>query len=217
MLRAPEILVLFRALCGPAIVVLACYGFPGWLLAAVVIAAFVSDVFDGVIARRCGTVTAGLRYADTVIDTVFYVAAGFAAWTAVPGVFSRGEYPLIALVTVHVSRTTFEMTKYGRVAAYHMWSSKAVGVLLALSLAWTFAAGHQTWLLTTTLWLIVANELEGFFASVILTAWTADVPSAVQAMRIARCSLTSAAKSSTSSPAPSSGPRPPFRAARHVP
>jgi CDP-diacylglycerol--glycerol-3-phosphate 3-phosphatidyltransferase len=211
MLRAPELLVLFRALCALAIVVLACYGCPGWLLAAVVIAAFVSDVFDGVVARRAGTVTSGLRYADTVIDTIFFVAAGFAVWTAVPGVFADGEYALIAIVIVHVSRTTFEMTKYGRVAAYHMWSSKALGVLLASALAWTFAVAHPTWLLTATLWLIVANELEGFAASAILPAWMNDVPTLWHAATI------SAARSSISSPAPSSGPRPPFRAARRVP
>ena len=190
MLRAPEVLVLFRALCAPAIVALACYDFPGWLLAAVVIAAFVSDVFDGVIARRAGSATSGLRFADTVIDTIFYVAAGFSVWTAVPGVFADAEFALIALITVHVSRTTFEMAKYGRVAAYHMWSSKALGVLLALGLAWTFAADHPTRLLTATLWLIVLNELEGFLGSVILPTWTADVPSAVHAYRMARVNYT---------------------------
>src|ERR1043166_8959669 len=176
MLRPPELLVLFRALCAPAIVVLACYGYPGWLLAAVVLAAFVSDVFDGVVARRAGMATYGLRFADTVVDTIFYVAAGFSVWTAVPGVFADGEYALIAIVVVHVSRTTFEMTKYGRVAAYHMWSSKAIGVVLAFALARTFAVEHQTWLLTATLWLIVLNELEGFAASAILPAWINDVP-----------------------------------------
>jgi phosphatidylglycerophosphate synthase len=181
MLRPPELLVLFRVLCAPAIVVLACYGYPGWLLAAVVLAAFVSDVFDGVVARHAGMVTSGLRFADTVVDTIFYVAAGFSVWTAVPGVFADGEYALIAIVVVHVSRTTFEMTKYGRIAAYHMWSSKALGVLLALGLAWTFAADHPTWLLTATLWLIVLNELEGFLTSVMLPTWTADVPTAVHA------------------------------------
>ncbi len=182
MLRAPELLVLFRALCAPAIVVLACYAYPGWLLAAIVVAAFVSDVFDGVIARRTATVTSGLRFADTVIDTIFYVAAGFSVWTAVPGVFVAGQYALVAVVVVHVSRTTFEITKYGRVAAYHMWSSKALGVLLAFALAWTFAVARPTSLLTVTLWLIVANELEGFIASVILPVWTADVPTALHAV-----------------------------------
>jgi CDP-diacylglycerol--glycerol-3-phosphate 3-phosphatidyltransferase len=128
-------------------------------------------------------VTSGLRYADTVIDTIFFVAAGFAVWTAVPGVFADGEYALIAIVIVHVSRTTFEMTKYGRVAAYHMWSSKALGVLLASALAWTFAVAHPTWLLTATLWLIVANELEGFAASAILPACRSDVPSLLHTLR----------------------------------
>jgi phosphatidylglycerophosphate synthase len=52
MMFAPQILIAFRAACAPLIFVLACFGFPGPLLAGVLVAAFLSDVIDGVIARR---------------------------------------------------------------------------------------------------------------------------------------------------------------------
>ena len=77
-LSTPELLIAFRGVCAPAIFVLACFHFPGAVLAAVLVVAFLSDIFDGVIARRQGTATAELRSADTIVDTVFFVSAAIA-------------------------------------------------------------------------------------------------------------------------------------------
>jgi phosphatidylglycerophosphate synthase len=182
---ALQILMAFRAACAPVIFVLACFGFPGPLLAAVLAAGFLSDVVDGRLARRMGMVTPSLRYADTLVDTVFYIAAAAALAVAVPDAFAGAGVLLVALITIHVSRATFEVTKYGRVASYHMWSAKALGVLLAAAFGYGFATGHPNLILTAALWLGIVNEVEGFAASVILPDWRADVPSIVHALRAA--------------------------------
>lgn len=186
MLSAPEALIAFRVACAPAIFVLACFGFPGPLLAGILAGAFVSDVFDGVIARRLGLVTPALRHADTLADTFFYIAAAIALRVAVPGVFAGAGLPVVLLIAVHVSRTTFELAKYGRIASYHMWSSKLLGVLMVTAMTIVFVTGRPNVLVAVTLWVAIANELEGFVASVILPVWTADVPSAVTAWRMTR-------------------------------
>jgi phosphatidylglycerophosphate synthase len=182
-LSPPQILIAFRAACAPAIFVLACFGFPGPLLAAVLGAAFLSDVLDGVIARRSGIATSALRFADTLVDTAFYVAAGAALKVAVPDAFDGFEIPLIALVIVHVSRATFELTKYGRPSSYHMWSSKMLGLLLLVAFGVSFLTAQRAALLGPTLWFGVANEIEGFVISAILPAWRADVASILHAVR----------------------------------
>ena len=180
-LSPPELLIAFRAACAPLIFVLACFGFPGPLLAAVLGAAFLSDVFDGVIARRLGIATAGIRRADTLVDTFFYVAAGAALKVAVPAAFDNAELPLVLLMIVHVSRGTFELSKYGRLSSYHMWSSKMLGVLLVVALAQAFMTGQPSALLSLALWFGVANEIEGFAISTLLPSWRADVPSILHA------------------------------------
>ena len=180
---AAQLLILFRAACAPAIFVLACFGYPGPVLAGILVAAFLSDVLDGMIARRMGTATPGLRYADTIVDTVFYVAAAAALAAAVPGAFDAAGLALFALVAIHVSRGTFELTKYGRVASYHMWSSKALSLLLVVALTCGFMTGRTNLLLTCAVWLGIANELEGFLASAVLPHWQPDVPSLVHALQ----------------------------------
>ncbi|HVD91284.1 MAG TPA: CDP-alcohol phosphatidyltransferase family protein [Vicinamibacterales bacterium] len=182
MISAPQLLILFRAVCAPAIFVLACFGWPGSILAGVLVAGFLSDVFDGMIARRMGTATASLRYADTLVDTAFYTAAAAALAIAVPGAFEASWLPLVALVTIHVSRATFELTKYGRIASYHMWSSKAFGLLLVVALTYGFITGPNP-LVAWAVWWGILNELEGFATSAILPAWVPDVPSVLHAYR----------------------------------
>jgi CDP-diacylglycerol--glycerol-3-phosphate 3-phosphatidyltransferase len=178
----PQALIAFRAACAPAMFVLACFGFGGRVLAAILAAAVLSDLLDGIVARRLGMATAAIRYADTVADTIFYVGAGAALEAAVPGAFGAAEAALVTLVVVHVSRATFELTKYGRIAAYHMWSSKLLGVLLAAALGEGFLTGRPGALLTIALWVGVANVIEGFAASAILPSWRVDVPSIVHAI-----------------------------------
>jgi CDP-diacylglycerol--glycerol-3-phosphate 3-phosphatidyltransferase len=185
-LSPPEVLIAFRAFSAPAIFALACFGFPRPLLAGVLLAAFLSDVFDGIVARRLGLATAALRHADTLVDTVFYVSAAVAMRIAVPDVFDGCALPLSLLVAVHVSRATFELVKFGRLASYHMWSSKALGALIVVTMTAAFATGRPSALVVVALWMGVANELEGFAASAVLPAWTADVPSLAHAVARSR-------------------------------
>jgi len=182
-ISSPQILIAFRAACAPVIFVLACFDFPGSVLAGVLVAAFLSDVFDGVLARRQGTATPALRLADTIVDTIFYVATAIALKIGVPGAYAGLWLPLVLLIVVHVSRSTFELTKYGCIAPYHMWSSRFLGVLLVAAFGHAFMTGRPTPLLVLAMWVGIANEIEGFAASAILPAWRTDVPSVVHAFR----------------------------------
>jgi phosphatidylglycerophosphate synthase len=45
-------------------------GGPGWLAVVALAVGLVSDIFDGVLARRWGTVTPKLRRYDSNVDTI---------------------------------------------------------------------------------------------------------------------------------------------------
>jgi hypothetical protein len=114
---------------------------------------------------------------------VFYSFTGLALWALVPGALGGLWIPAVLFIVVLVSRTTFELTKYGRVAAYPLWSSKLVGSLGVTALAVTFATGRSTPLLALAIWAGIGNELEGFVASAILPACRSDVPSLLHTLR----------------------------------
>ena len=74
------LLTLLRMALAPVVLWLAFHRPSGPAFAACLAAAFVSDVFDGVIARRLHVATPGLRRLDSAADSVFYLAATAAAW-----------------------------------------------------------------------------------------------------------------------------------------
>ncbi len=81
--KIPVLLTGLRALLAPVVVLLSIYAPNPEAFAVCLIAAFVSDIFDGIIARRLNVATPALRRLDSVADTFFYVACGYAAWASV--------------------------------------------------------------------------------------------------------------------------------------
>ena len=67
------------ALAPAALVALAHIDVAGLVLAAALLLGFLSDVLDGVVARRAGAVTPFLRRLDSSVDTVFYLGVAYAA------------------------------------------------------------------------------------------------------------------------------------------
>lgn len=177
-------LLVFRAIAGPALVVAAIAGAPGIVLAGILVLGFVSDVFDGVIARRLGIATEGLRSADSVIDTIFYISAVIALVIHAPGVIGANTTGIAIVIILEVARQVLERIKYGRMAAYHMWTAKAWGVALAIGFSEAFITGAPGPLFRIAIIVGIIADLEGFAGSLILSSWHHDVPSLWHAITI---------------------------------
>lgn len=77
--RLPLALVCLRFMLAPVVLLLAAYHPEPAAFAVCLAAAFLSDFLDGVIARRLGVATPGLRRLDSCADTAFCLAALAAA------------------------------------------------------------------------------------------------------------------------------------------
>ena len=194
MRRVPAFLVALRALAAPALLAAAARGAPGAALAALVTLALLSDVFDGVIARRLGVATPALRHADSVADAVFYLAALGALWMRARGAVTALAAPLAALLALEAVRLVLERAKYGRMAAYHMWSAKLWGLTLWLGVCEAFLASAPAGARTDTagpllrlaVYVGLATDLEGLAATLVLPRWECDVPTLWHARQRAR-------------------------------
>ena len=184
MKRAPIILVILRAICAPVLIIWERAGGSGFGLAAVVSLAFVSDVFDGVIARRVGVATDSLRAADTMTDTVFYISATVALFNRNPEVLRDVAIGLGALIALELTRLVVELARFGRMAAYHMWSAKAWGIMLWLGFGQAFLTAGPSTLLRFAVITGLLADLEGLIASLVLSTWHRDVPSVWHALKI---------------------------------
>jgi phosphatidylglycerophosphate synthase len=181
---APLALTALRALLAPVMVLLAVAWPNSSAFGTCLIAAFLSDVFDGVIARRLGIATANLRRLDSIADSLFYVGALVAAWYLHPQVLVAHRTALVVLVLLEISRYAFDLRKFGREASYHMWSSKLWGLALFAGFFSMLALGRSGWVVSAAIWLGIIADVEGLAISALLRQWRNDVPSIVHALRL---------------------------------
>jgi CDP-diacylglycerol--glycerol-3-phosphate 3-phosphatidyltransferase len=180
----PVSLTALRALLAPVVVVLALYHPSGAAFGACLVAAFLSDVFDGIIARRLGIATPNLRRLDSVADSIFYLAAVFAAWHLHPDAILDHAAALAVLATLELARYAYDLRKFGREASYHMWSSKLWGIFLFAGFFALLVLGLNGTAVALAIYVGIVADVEGLAISVILPRWQTDVPSFVHALRL---------------------------------
>ena len=181
---APLALTGLRAALAPVMVLLALAWPEPSAFAACLVAAFLSDVFDGVIARRLGVATPGLRRLDSIADSIFYVGALFAAWHLHPSAITGHAAALVALAGLEAARYAFDLRKFGKEASYHMWSSKLWGIALFTGFVALLVAGEERWFVPAAIWIGIVADLEGLAISLTLREWRNDVPTILHARRL---------------------------------
>lgn len=182
----PVLLTGLRLGLAPVVVLLTLYAPRPGAFAVCLIAAFVSDIFDGIIARRLNVATATIRRLDSAADTVFYAACVFAAWRLYPSALTQRLLPLIVLIALEAVRYILDFVRFRREASYHMWSSKLWGIGLFVGFVSLLVFGNPGAAVTLAVYLGIVADLEGICISLILPQWQSDVPSFVHALRVRR-------------------------------
>ncbi|MBD2462826.1 CDP-alcohol phosphatidyltransferase family protein [Oscillatoria sp. FACHB-1407] len=152
----------------------------GWFIAGYVIAVL-SDIFDGIIARRLKVSTAQLRQADGWADVCLYTCVAASAWLVYPEVVIAFRLPLIALLVAQVTLYAFCVVKYGKAPSYHTYTAKAWGLGLFVAAIALFGFGQGVWL-----WLAIGlglvNSIEEIIMTLVLPTWHHDVLSLKHAL-----------------------------------
>jgi phosphatidylglycerophosphate synthase len=183
LLHIPLALTALRALLAPVVVALALWWPAPWAFGACLVAAFLSDVFDGIVARRLGIATPGLRRLDSIADSIFYVGALFAAWHLHPAAIRDHAASLVVLGVLEAARYALDLRKFGKEASYHMWSSKLWGVALFAAFFALLVFGQERFFVAAAIWIGVAADVEGLAISWTLREWRTDVPTIIHAAR----------------------------------
>lgn len=182
--QVPLLLTLLRAALAPVMVFLALvYPAPAAFGVCLVVGA-VSDYFDGAIARRLKIVTPNLRRLDSVADSLFYLAALFAAWWLYPQAIAERLIPLGILIGLELLRYALDYAKFGREASYHMWSSKLWGLALFLGSFSLLALQDPGIWVSLAIYAGIVSDLEGLAVSAVLREWRTDVPTVFHALRM---------------------------------
>ncbi len=114
--KIPWLLAGARAVLGPAMVVGERAGWSGTTLAAMVITALLSDIFDGVLARRWRCDTAAVRLFDSMADIVFYLGCAAALWMRHPALVRALAVPIAAVVGLEALCLAIAFIKFSQTA-----------------------------------------------------------------------------------------------------
>jgi CDP-diacylglycerol--glycerol-3-phosphate 3-phosphatidyltransferase len=182
--NVPNLLSAFRIASVPVLLAFAWHGAVTLFLVGFALG-LVSDVLDGVVARRFDQVTAFGARLDQWGDFALWVSLPLAAWWLWPAILAReAAYVGIALGCMLLP-TVIAYAKYRAIPGYHTGSVKlgsiAMGVaaplLLLFDVAWPFriAALFQ-----------IVCAIDELGITLLLPACRNDVPSVWHAMRMRR-------------------------------
>ena len=182
----PYSLVGFRLLLAPLFIVGFLLSAPPWLYVGFLLTGIVSDIFDGVLARRWGTSTPALRRLDSNVDTVFYGLAGITVVMLHAAYLSAWRGGLMAMFAFMIAQNVVNGVRYGRQPAYHMWSGKLWSIVLVIALIGLFLNQPCAWVIDGLIALGIYNSIEGMVASLVLARPMTDIPTMFHAILLRR-------------------------------
>ena len=144
-----------------------------------------SDLFDGVVARRLKVVTASLRVMDSRADAWFFAWVAVACWIFEPDIVRSNAFPLLAELAIQLLSYGYDLLRYGRIATFHAYSAKLWGVSLYLAAAGVlaFRTGGLIW---ASFAFGLASAIDALAIKMILPEWKHDVLSCVHAWKMTR-------------------------------
>ena len=182
----PSCLVALRVMLGPVLFLMTMRGATGAWLILILAAALLSDVFDGVLARRIGVATERLRVADSWADFWFYAWTFAAAYWRAPEIFHSFRLPLLAVISLQLFSYTVDLIKYRRIASFHAYTAKAWGITLFVATVALLGFHRGGMFLWAAIGMGIVSNIDGLAIKIILPEWQRDVLSVFHALHLRR-------------------------------
>ncbi len=178
----PKALIFFRLALAP---IMLAYAFntkhTGWFLVVCLWLGLLSDIFDGIIARKLGIATNWLRKADAWVDLVFWIAAGICVWILNPTLISKYANYIILLFCLEPISDLINYYKFGRAGCAHNWLSKLWGIFLLITFSFLLLGMYAENLFTVSIILGVISQIDRIIISSLIPFAECDIPSCYQA------------------------------------
>ncbi len=170
----PNLITGARIACAPVLLWLALAG-QERVFGLVLIAALLSDIVDGLVARLCrATSTLGARL-DSLADALLFPVAAVGAWVFHAASLRPHAWLFVAVVTLALAEVVAALWRYGRLSSFHTYLSRASAYALGIFVGGLFVFGFVPWLMWVAVVLAVAASVEEFVLLWRLPRWRSDV------------------------------------------
>ena len=184
-------LILFRLFLGPCMIFLACkYGTEiGKSLTVLLVAGILSDVFDGVIARKLNLSTDLLRKWDSNVDLVFLLSILLCAFLLYPMAIEFELDKILPLIIMEFLMYVICFIRFKKSPANHAYSSKFFALIICIALCYLFVCG--TWGIWLTVLFVVGtlSYLDNFLILILLPTYRVDTKCFLLAWKIRKAKV----------------------------
>lgn len=186
MQKLPLALLYLRLAIGCVIIVfsilqLEYYSFIAVLLLSI---GLLTDIFDGIIARKYNVSSEKLRRLDSTIDQFFFIAFTVATYIQCPEFFKSNALKLLLLIGMESLTYAVSYIKFKKEIATHTIGAKLWTLVLFATLVQIIIQGESVILFNLCFWIGLATRIEIIGIIIALKKWTNDVPSFYHALQL---------------------------------
>lgn len=175
----PYLLILFRLLLAPVILFLGYqWGSESrFLILVLMYLGLLSDIFDGIIARKQGVSTEKMRRLDSQTDLVFWIAVAISCYLIYPQEILRKIIGIALLISMEAMCYAVSIIKFRKETCTHAFVSKMWGLTLLAAFTSLLGFEYGGWSLNVTIAVGLISHIDVLLIILLLPKWTHDIPS----------------------------------------
>ncbi|MBK1897766.1 CDP-alcohol phosphatidyltransferase family protein [Chryseobacterium paridis] len=145
-----------------------------------------TDIFDGIVARKTGVSSEKLRRLDSQTDLIFWLSLGFSSYILNPELIKNEWTGILLIFIMEALCYIISIWKFGKETCTHAFLAKMWG--LSLLIAFTYLIGFQEigWAFYLAIGLGLISHIDVILIILLLPKWEYDVPSSYHAWKIRR-------------------------------
>lgn len=182
-MHLPLALIIFRLSLAPIILGLAYYvGESAKLLILVLMyLGLISDILDGIIARKMQVSSTRLRRMDSQTDMVFWLSIGFATWILYPQLIHEHAGAIWMILGMEAMVYAISIYKFKKETCTHAFLSKLWGITLLIAFTSLIGFNHAGIPFLAAIFMGLISHVDRILITLLLPVWTHDIPSAYHA------------------------------------
>jgi phosphatidylglycerophosphate synthase len=175
-----------RLFLGFVIVLLSYFRFNSFRFSIVVliVIGILTDIFDGIIARKFEVSTQKLRRLDSTFDQVFWICTLTGAYLICPEFFRENYFKLSLVLGLEVVAYAVSYIKFKKEVATHAFLSKIWTVAIMATLIQIILSCNSLILFNVCIYFGIVSRIEIIAILLTIEKWTNDVPSLYHAIQL---------------------------------
>jgi CDP-diacylglycerol--glycerol-3-phosphate 3-phosphatidyltransferase len=173
----PFALTSLRLLLGPIALACALTNVPRWIYLPILITATLSDIYDGVLARRFGVATPALRRYDSITDIIYYLFILAVAWILCRPVIAGNLWLIALMLLSEAGSISICLIRFGKFPATHSLLAKFYGLCLLAALIALLVFNAGSWVVIALAMVALVTNSEIIAIHLLMGSPPVDVPS----------------------------------------